>query len=490
MKTGFKKSLALLLAVFMAFGAAPFALGIAVFAADDDYMLKSISITPDEATVVQGETLTLQVSGAYVNRYNPTDITSKSIKNDDVLWTSSDSTLASVSSEGVVTASKICESVTITAFDKTDSSIKNTCVIKVTKAPTYVESITWNWAKSALLVGATYEITESDYTMIPDKPDNAEVELTCSPASALQIAADGKSFKVNPLPTGSGNLVVTLTLTAKGAGKDCKPATKQMTVLADIPLGSVKWDYVVGSTGITLFKYWDDSASKKKNFHPYKYTAYDKDGRPLDASALSLCDIKITSADNRIVRPYDACQYFIPVGNGMAEITITIKTPKGVTRSDTIKVKIDDSPYTPITVLGIGYDEKNTDVGASFDSASNTVTLMYTHGIQLTAQMDEKAKLDQDAITVATDDGESVKIVSKTEYKWSSSDESVATVDKNGKVTCVSKGNAVITLTVNDGGKEFVKTVNIKGTMSWWQIVIAVFFCIITGNWGKIGNYI
>ncbi len=45
--------------------------------------------------------------------------------------------------------------------------------------------------------------------------------------------------------------------------------------------------------------------------------------------------------------------------------------------------------------------------------------------------------------------------------KWSSSDESVATVDENGFVTCVKPGNAVITATVGD--KQY--TCNISGGM-------------------------
>lgn len=491
MKTGFRKSLALLLAVFMAFGAAPFALGFAVFAADAQYTLKSISVAPKTATLAVGETLTLQVSGAYANVENPEDIISEAIQNTDVDWSSSNTAYATVSSDGVVTALAVCDEVTIKAMDKNDGNIKNVCTIKVEKAPIYVESITWNWAKTALLAGATYEIAADNYIMIPDKPDNTEVELTCTPASALQIAADGKSFKVNPLPAGTSQLVVTLTLTAKGAGKDCKPATKQMTILEDVPLTSVKWDYKVNSIGQTFFKYYDNDSVgtvKNKNFHLYKFTAY-SGSSALDASALSLCEVKITSSDNRVVKPDEKCQCFIPVGNGKADITVSVKTPKGVTKSHSITVFVQDSPYTPITVLGIGYDEKNTDSSASYDSATNTISLMYTHGIQLTAQMNEGATLEQKAITIDMEDGRKEKIVSECEYKWSTSNESVATVSKDGKVTCVGVGNAVITLTVNDNGKEFIKTVNIKGGMSWWEALIGILLSIITFNFNKVPTY-
>ena len=494
MKTGFKKSLALLLAVFMAFGAAPFALGIAVFAEDVDteepvYALKSISVSPESKTLVVGEELKLQVVGAFVNTADATDVTAKAINNTDVDWSSSDSKLATVSSEGVVTALAVCDEVIIKAADKTDGNIKSVCKIKIEKAPVYVDSITWNWKATALLVGQTVNLTSSMYTMIPDKPDNTEVELSCSPASAVQFAQDGKSFKVNPLPAGTTQLTITLTLTAKGAGKDCKPATKQLKILDDIPLTEVKWDYKVGETNKTLFEYGKTQNNiTEKYFYPYKYTA--KAGESaLDSSALSLCEVKITSSDNRVVRPDDKCQCFIPVGNGQANITVTVKTPKGVTRSNTITVVVEKSPYTPITMVGIGYDEKNTDSNASYDSATNTISLMYTHGIQLTANLNKDAKLDQKAIVVTMDDGRKEKIVSDIEYKWSSSNESVATVDKNGKVSCVGVGNAVITLHINDNGTEFTKTINIKGAMSWWEALVGIFMSIISFNFTKVPVY-
>ena len=498
MKTGFKKSLALLLAVFMAFGATPFALGFAVFAEDTApdapdapvYVLKALSVSPDVATKAVGETLTLSVSGAFVNTADPTDITSKAIRNTDVDWSSSDTKLATVSSEGVVTALAVCEEVIIKAADKNDGNIKGVCKIKIEKAPVTVDSITWNWKANALLAGNTFKLTSDMYTIVPEKPDNTEVELTWSPASAIQLLEDG-SYKVNDLPKGETSLTVTLTLTAKGAGKDCKPADKQMKILSDVPLTEVKWNYRVNEKGQTLFKYYDNTTGtiKNKNFHPYKYTAY-SNGVALDASALSLCDVKITSADNRVVRPDDKCQNFIPVGNGQANITVTVKTPKGVTRSHTITVVVQDSPYTPITIAGIGYDEKNTDSNASYDPATNTISLMYTHGIQLTAKLNDKATLEQKAITITTEDGRKDTIVKECEYKWTSSNEAVATVDKTtGKVTCVGIGDAVITLYINDGGTEFTKTINVKGSMSWWEALVGILMSIISFNFNKVPTY-
>ena len=54
---------------------------------------------------------------------------------------------------------------------------------------------------------------------------------------------------------------------------------------------------------------------------------------------------------------------------------------------------------------------------------------------------------------------------------WSSSDESVATVDSDGKVTAVSKGTAAITATANDGGgKQVTCAVNVNRLVSIIQL--------------------
>ena len=58
---------------------------------------------------------------------------------------------------------------------------------------------------------------------------------------------------------------------------------------------------------------------------------------------------------------------------------------------------------------------------------------------------------------------------------YSSSDESVATVDKDGFVTAVGTGEAEITVTVVDAsGNEYKDTCNVTVTYSWWQLIIYI----------------
>ena len=179
----------------------------------------------------------------------------------------------------------------------------------------------------------------------------------------------------------------------------------------------------------------------------------------------------------------------IPVGNGEAQLTITATTPKGVSKSDTIIVVVNDSPYYPITDVKIGYDEK-TATNASYDSGSNTLSMLYKQGITLKALITPTdAKLDQKDVYVTTTDNRKIKTVSATECTWTSSNPDAISVNAKGEVKVNKAGSAVITLKVIDNGVEFTKTVNVKGSMSWWEVLVAILISIFTLNWGKIPGY-
>ncbi len=504
MKRGFKKSLALLLAVFMTFGAVPFfAVGM-IASAEAKYTLKSISITPDTVGVDKvfsvGDTKELQVSGAYQNDANPDDIMSKSIDAGTLTWSTSDSTKVTVSSEGKITAVATTEKdepVIITALEKVSMKMAE-CAVTVTKAPVPVKTIMWtgDWATAtdmAFLAGKTYSFKDT-YVLIPEKPDDPSVTLTCTPETALAIDNENQKFKVNPITT--EKLVVTLTLTANGAADSCQPITKQITVYNDVPLKSIAWDYAVGTTGKTLFKYYE-SVSGIKTPAEYYYELYNPETKKTTYKyhtdptyARDVCDITVATADKRIVTFDEETKRLIPVGNGEAKITISATTPKGVVKRHTIIAVVQDSPYTPVSSLAIGYDKSKTDSDATYDSASNTIELMYTHSIQLTATPNTGAKLDQKPIRLEMSDGRFVTIVPETKCTWKSSDESVATVDsKTGKVTVTGAGTATITVSVDDNGTVITKEVKIKGKMTWWEALVGVFMSLFSGKWNKIPVY-
>ena len=498
MKRGFKKSLALLLAAFMAFGAIPFfSFGMIASAANE---LVSITLSVDEEfTMVAGETKDLSVIATYTDGTTPS---SNFISASAVSWSSTDSNRVSIDSNGklkAVAETKKDEPVTIKAFYQEGSKIVSAeTKVTVTKAPVPVKTIMWtgDWATAtdmAFLAGKTYSFKDT-YVLIPEKPDDPSVTLTCTPETALAIDNENQKFKVNPITT--EKLVVTLTLTANGAADSCQPITKQITVYNDVPLKSIAWDYAVGTTGKTLFKYYE-SVSGIKTPAEYYYELYNPETKKTTYKyhtdptyARDVCDITVATADKRIVTFDEETKRLIPVGNGEAKITISATTPKGVVKRHTIIAVVQDSPYTPVSSLAIGYDKSKTDSDATYDSASNTIELMYTHSIQLTATPNTGAKLDQKPIRLEMSDGRLVTIVPETKCTWKSSDESVATVDsKTGKVTVTGAGTATITVSVDDNGTVITKEVKIKGKMTWWEALAGVFMSLFSGKWNKIPVY-
>lgn len=511
MKRGFQKSLALVLAMFMAFGAMPF-FAVSLIAYAGDPTLVSITLSVDETlSMVAGEFKDLSVVATY------SDTTSKFIDAKVIAWSTSDSSLVEITSEGKLSAiapTKEGKPVSIKAYYTEGSvTVFSECKVTVIKAPVYVDTILWNWSKSAFLAGddTEYSFAYVDkatdpeqfennlYKIIPDNADKTSATLKCTPEGALQIDNVKKTFKINPITT--EKLVITLTLTADGASEKCNEATKQITVYDDVPITGVRWTYAKGSTNLSGFSYYEKKdgnvtsqvavyyyrpteAGDKKA--PYKYETI-----PANDDFRDLLEWTVTSADKRVVIFDETTGRLIPVGNGQATITLTGKSPKGrIYKDEAVIVVVSNSPYTPITSVSIGYDAKNTDSDAEYDSKTNTIKLMNTHSIQFTANLNSGAKLDQKAISMMLDDGRKITIVKATECTWSSSDPSVATVDENGKVTVTGPGDAVITLSINDNGVTINKEINIHGTMPWWQALVSFFMCLFSGKWNKIPTYL
>lgn len=93
-----------------------------------------------------------------------------------------------------------------------------------------------------------------------------------------------------------------------------------------------------------------------------------------------------------------------------------------------------------------------------------TVTNNYSARIQLSSNtMEVNYKASFNLSNVGSYSGNIV---------WSSSDESVAKVDENGKVTAVGKGTATITAASPDGTT--VDTCKVSVSYAWWQMLIRI----------------
>jgi uncharacterized protein YjdB len=74
-----------------------------------------------------------------------------------------------------------------------------------------------------------------------------------------------------------------------------------------------------------------------------------------------------------------------------------------------------------------------------------------------TTTTDDSVKLDTTTVELEVGETKDVSATQGTVTNWASSDESVATVDANGKITGVSAGTTTITATGSDGSTATVK---------------------------------
>lgn len=134
------------------------------------------------------------------------------------------------------------------------------------------------------------------------------------------------------------------------------------------------------------------------------------------------------------------------------DVTITVTATVGdKTYTDTWEMKV-TSEKNPITDIKATIDKNSFDLG---DGSATTATVK----VELTIENADKEPTDSKAVT------------------FTSSDDKVATVDKDGKVTAVGKGTATITASLENGLKAsvdvtVVKTIKITTEVDctgWWK---------------------
>ena len=223
------------------------------------------------------------------------------------------------------------------------------------------------------------------------------------------------------------------------------------------------------------------------------------------AKAASKLTVEWTSSDESVAT-VDATGMVVAVSAGEADITasvtdsemsavckVTVKVAaKDITVPDNLDVKLNDGNETTVEATVSPADA--TDVKVSYTSTDEAVatvdkdgrvqvlqpgecdiiTTLMQDGEKVTEKTTHvKAFYEVESITLDSNEGKLTvgnshtikatvapeEVAAETTIEWSSSNEKVATVDSNGKVTAVSSGNATITATAGEESANYEVTV-------------------------------
>jgi len=346
---------------------------------------KEIPTIPVDAISINQTSLELEVGQTQklISTVNPSNASNRNI-----YWTSSDQSVATVDNTGKVTALK-AGSATITVTTE-DGGKTATCKVTVNAKIYPVTGVT--------IDKISVELTEGDVTVLTAtvNPSNASNKNVYWTSSAQSVATVDNAGKVTAVKAGAS----TITVTTEDGGKT---ATCSVTVKEKL--------YPV--TGVTL----DKTSVELTEGDVTVLTA------TVNPSNASNRNVYWTSSDQSVAT-VDNTGKVSALKAGSATITVTTEDGgKTATCSVTVKEKL-----YPVT-------------GVTLDKTS--------------------VELTEGDVTVLTATVNPSNASNKNVY-WTSSDQTVATVDNTGKVTSVKAGSATITVTTEDGGKTATCMVTVK----------------------------
>lgn len=360
----------------------------------------SVRINSDATELLTSKTLTLSVN-----------VLPSSADNKNISWSSSNTSIATVSSTGVVTPVS-GGTVVIRAEAKDGYGAADEFTLTIVEIPD-PESIDIIAQNVTLGDDDTLELAPGDKlrltaTVYPDDAIQTVVWSAKSiPANANVVTIDSKTGQLTAVNTGSA--VITATSTEKGA------ICQQVSILVQVK-----------STGITI-----SGAGEVKVGETIPLTAT---VMPENASNKSV----VWSSSNPSIATVNQSGVVTGVKNGLVEIIATSQADSSIRQQKLIVVK-----QMPVSISISGTGNLFIENGNESSPAQN--------GSALTATVSPSDTYDK-SVT------------------WSSSNTKVATVDSTGFVTTVGEGTTVITATCNaDSRLKATMTVIVKNRWKAWS---------------------
>ncbi len=422
--------------------------------------VSSITLDKYSLEMVEGERTKITATVLPQNATNAT-----------VTWSSSDSSAATVDEEGNVVAVKVgSATITAKAGDKTAS-----CTVKVSSSTIPVSSISLNTSKLSLVEGESAVLTA---TVLPANATNASVTWSSSHPEIATVSQDGTVTAIK-----EGN--ATITAKAEDKTATCSVSVSPATIpVSSIGLDKSRLSLTEGETyQLTASVYPTDATNKEVSWtsSDKSIASVDQDGT-VHALKEGTATITAKAEDKTATCMVTVSANVIPVSSislNKANVTVTegesfrlVATvlPENATdktvswsSSDESLATVDQSGY--VRALAAGVVSIMAKAGDKTASCTVTINKLHVDVSSITLNKTTLSLVEGDSETlVATvkPDNASNKTVT-----WTSSDDSIATVNENGKVTAIKEGYATITAKAED------KTAECQVTVSKMEIPVS-----------------
>lgn len=422
-----------------------------------------IGLNVSEKTLKVGEEFTLEATVIPANASNK-----------NVLWSSSDNTVATVES-GKVTALKAGQA-EITAKTE-DGGFEAKCTVTVTQS---VTGVTLDITEKTLKVGESVTLTA---TVIPTDASNKNVLWS----SSNNTVATVENGKVTALKAGQAEITAktedgsfeakcTVTVIQPVTGITLNTSTLRLIQFRSYVLEAT----VMPQDAVNKAVLWSSSNTNVATVDNSGKVTARYAGRctitatTVDGGFTASCTVDVTTA---IVMPLEINVNGVTLDK--SEITLKIGA------SESLSAQISPSNADNKSLV---WSSSNPEVASvvngvvtAIKAGSAVITVRtvdggYTASCKVTVLEDEvkvsKVTLDKDTASVKV--GEKVLLSAKVEPEnaknkdviWSSSNTEIAVVSPNGEVTAMKQGTAVISVKTVDGGFVAYFTINITAVTS------------------------
>ena len=407
--------------------------------------VSGVSLNKTSLTLRIGETETLV---ATVMPENATDKT--------VTWSVANSSIATVSSQGEVTALSV-GSTTVTATSS-DGTKKATCSVSV--QPIDVLGISLNKTSLTLHIGETETLVA---TVMPENATDKMVTWSVANSSIATVSSQGE---VTALSVGSTTVTAT---SSDGTKKATCSVYVQPIDVSGISLNKTSLTLHIGETETLVATVMPENATDKTVTWSVANSSIATVSSRGEVTALSVGSTTVTATSSDGTKKATCSVYVQPIdvsGISLNKTSLTLHigetetlvatvmpenaTDKTVTWSVANSSIAMVSSQGEVTALSVG---STTVTATSSDGTKKATCSVSVQPITVT-----EISLDKQYLSMYANDTKQLVATilpsnaTDQSVTWSSSNSQIASVSSTGYVTAIAAGSAVISATSNDGG--------------------------------------